>query len=108
MSSLLDARDGLHRLYTKGASEIVLQYCDKIISPDGKVSPLSDKQKEEIRVDIIEEYAKQGLRTICLAYGDFKPRNNWDEAPEQGLTCVGIVGIKVCSIFSCFFLLSVN
>jgi hypothetical protein len=73
----------------------VLQYCDKIVSPEGKVTPLSDEEKEEIRVDVIENFAAQGLRTICLAYGDVPPQDNSEEPPEQGLTCIGIVGIKV-------------
>jgi Ca2+-transporting ATPase len=94
MSILLEAQDNVHRLYTKGASEIVLQYCDKIVSPSGEVTPLSDEEKEEIRVDVIENFASQGLRTICLAYGDVSPQENPEEPPEQGLTCIGIVGIK--------------
>jgi Ca2+-transporting ATPase len=94
MSILLEAEGNVHRLYTKGASEIVLQYCDKIVSPEGKVTPLSDEEKEEIRVDVIENFAAQGLRTICLAYGDVPPQDNSEEPPEQGLTCIGIVGIK--------------
>jgi hypothetical protein len=73
----------------------VLQYCDKIVSPSGEVTPLSDEEKEEIRVDVIENFASQGLRTICLAYGDVSPQENPEEPPEQGLTCIGIVGIKV-------------
>jgi len=94
MSTLLEARGNVHKLYTKGASEIVLQFCDKIISPDGKVRPLDEDEKEDIRVNVIENFASHGLRTICLAYGDVPPQDNWDEPPENGLTCIGIVGIK--------------
>lgn len=95
MSTLLEAQGGEeHRIYTKGASEIVLQYCDKIVSPEGKVTPLGEEEKEEIRVQVIEQFAAQGLRTICLAYGDFPPQKDWEEPPEHTLTCIGIVGIK--------------
>lgn len=94
MSVLLEANGSKHRIYTKGASEIVLHQCSHIISPKGKVSPLTDEEKERIRVDIIENFASQGLRTICLAYGDLEPRDNWEEAPKDNLICIGIVGIK--------------
>jgi len=94
MSTLLQAQENHQRLYTKGASEIVLQYCDRIISPRGEVTELSEEEKERIRKEVIDNFAAQGLRTICLAYGDFEPRPNWEEAPQNNLICIGIVGIK--------------
>lgn len=75
----------------------MLQYCDRIISPRGEVTELSEEEKERIRKEVIDNFAAQGLRTICLAYGDFEPRPNWEEAPQNNLICIGIVGIKVFS-----------
>jgi len=44
---------------------------------------------------VINRYATQGLRTICTAYGVLDSKKILDdEPPEQGLTCIAILGIK--------------
>lgn len=66
MSFVISAGDGF-RVHTKGASEIVLDLCDTILTEDGTVKPLTPEMRHELR-DVIEDYAKQSLRTLSLAY----------------------------------------
>ncbi|RWS14795.1 plasma membrane calcium-transporting ATPase 3-like protein [Dinothrombium tinctorium] len=97
------------RVYTKGASEMVLKKCVFIFGKDGKIERFSKEEQDKIVKDVVEPMASNGLRTICIAYKDFvrhKPNQvnevqiegepNWDdeEAIISRLTCMGIVGIE--------------
>ena len=77
MSTILDnvpeAKPGYNkRLMVKGASEIVKNCCNKYLDENGNVQPMNDGMKQNLDT-IINEYAKQALRTICLAYKDISP-----------------------------------
>ena len=62
--------------------------------------------KEYLIKNVIEEFAKGALRTICLAYKDLRPNEGGltheDESEDganrvvekNGLTCIGILGIR--------------
>ncbi|CAO3640447.1 unnamed protein product [Cunninghamella echinulata] len=98
-----------YRMYTKGASEIVLGQCTQYIDAKGKVQKL-DKEALVKWQSIIGQYANQALRTIALAYKDLKDwdkddhqksdNENEDEDEDKGsepplddLILIGIVGI---------------
>jgi len=87
------------RLYCKGASESVLGDCDTVLQADGEsVEPMSSQQRLEIS-DAIDAMAGRGLRTLLLACRDFDHDEQWDEdlpAPDDHLSFVAVVGIKVC------------
>ncbi|CAN1343035.1 Calcium-transporting ATPase 2, plasma membrane-type [Linum perenne] len=68
---------GLLRAHSKGASEIVLACCDKVINSKGEVVSLDDTSLNFLK-DTIDKFAGEALRTLCLAYKDVE----------------GIVGIK--------------
>ncbi|KAH0915766.1 hypothetical protein HID58_030212 [Brassica napus] len=85
---------GRLRAHTKGASEIVLAACDKVVNSSGEVVPLDEESVNYLNVKI-NEFANEALRTLCLAYMDLENGFSPDEAiPASGFTCVGIVGIK--------------
>lgn len=85
---------GALRAHTKGASEIVLAACDKVVNSSGEVVPLDEESIKYLNVTI-NEFANEALRTLCLAYIDLENGFSPDEAiPASGFTCVGIVGIK--------------
>ncbi|KAI8917834.1 hypothetical protein DFJ77DRAFT_488689 [Powellomyces hirtus] len=89
-----------YRLYTKGASEIVLSLCTHIVDAAGeKTSAISASDISRIQ-RTIKRWASQGLRTLALAYRDtdqslttFEGQNKKDD-PEHDLVFVGLVGIK--------------
>lgn len=96
MSTLVDNPDGKgYRLFSKGASEIILGLCNDYIAYNGYAEDLTDEIKEELR-QTIHTMATEGLRTIALGYVDYKDERDWerDEEVEHGFTLLGIVGIK--------------
>ena len=94
------------RLHTKGASEIILSLCSHYIDEDGKIENLNSDMMDYINSSVIEEFAKEGLRTIWFAYKDLRPNEGGltheDDAPDGfnkvvewgGLTWIAIIGIR--------------
>lgn len=62
-----------YRLFIKGASEIILHKCKWQLGSKGKLVSFSDEDKENLIKSVIEPMASDGLRTICLAYKDYRP-----------------------------------
>ncbi|KAF9300491.1 hypothetical protein BGZ74_007828 [Mortierella antarctica] len=120
MATIVQIGPNKFRLHAKGASEIIMKRCDKIIqlSSSGD-TPLSEKDRMadvtelELSSDLqtqvhktIISYATQSLRTIGIAYRDFESwppagvdLNGDGEVPfaavaESNLTLVGVVGIE--------------
>ncbi|XP_010921867.1 probable calcium-transporting ATPase 8, plasma membrane-type [Elaeis guineensis] len=93
MSVLVSLPGGLIRAFCKGASEIILQMCDKIIDSDGNTVSLSDEQKRNI-AGVINTFACEALRTLCLAFKDMDGDHNGEEIPAGGYTLIAVFGIK--------------
>ncbi len=68
MSTVIALPNGGHRLFTKGASEIVLAKCSSTVSQNGNVSDLSDDDRANIVATVVTPMAENALRTIALAY----------------------------------------
>ena len=98
MSTVVQRPDGVIRMYTKGASEIVLKKCKTILNRHGDIIPFSTVDYDRLVQTIIEPMACDGLRTICVAYRDFSPNKlpDWDDEASvvEQLTCVCICGIE--------------
>ncbi|KAF6073989.1 hypothetical protein HJG60_001184 [Phyllostomus discolor] len=97
MSTVIQKPGGGYRMYSKGASEIILRKCNRILDKEGEAVPFKSKDRDEMVRTVIEPMACEGLRTICLAYRDFndvEPR--WDNENEilTELTCIAVVGIE--------------
>ncbi|PKU64887.1 probable calcium-transporting ATPase 9, plasma membrane-type [Dendrobium catenatum] len=93
MSVLVSLPDGGFRAFCKGASEIILQLCDKILDCNGNAVPLSEKQTKTI-LDVITLFANDALRTLCLAYKDMDEVPKEDEISTDGYTLIAVFGIK--------------
>jgi len=112
MSTIIPLSNGGFRVYTKGASEIILKKCSFILGKGGKLENFTVSQQEHLVRTVIEVMAKDGLRTIALAYRDFVPAKaeknqvhfdpstepNFDTMGEDNvianMTCFAIVGIE--------------
>lgn len=65
--------DGKYRMYVKGASEILLEHCDQVISDptkDATIAKMTDDNRDTLN-GLITSYAERSLRTIGLVYRDF-------------------------------------
>jgi len=101
--------DGRYRLYVKGASEILLGKCDKIVTDAAKdltEAPMTEDNRETLE-NVITAYASRSLRTIGLVYRDFESwppqdaRKNEDDSSLavfedvfQKMTFLAVVGIQ--------------
>nr|XP_046168793.1 plasma membrane calcium-transporting ATPase 2-like isoform X2 [Oncorhynchus gorbuscha] len=98
MSTVIKLSDGSFRMYSKGASEIVLKKCTKILNQEGEPRVFRPRDKDEMVKKVIEPMACDGLRTICVAYRDFPadPEPLWDNENDilNELTAVCVVGIE--------------
>lgn len=94
MAVLLGVAEGRYRAHCKGASEIVLGMCDNVMDAVGYVAPLDSGKRNELEA-VIEMFAKEALRTLCLAFKDIEgDAGTWEAIPDTGFTCAAIVGIK--------------
>jgi Ca2+ transporting ATPase len=108
MSTLIEnvetSNDYGKRLHVKGASEIVKGCCSHYLDADGNVKELTDDINSELD-DKIDEFARNALRTIALAYKDVLPGECGPEHDEpkneeikniekSGLTLICIFGIQ--------------
>ncbi|XP_072482872.1 plasma membrane calcium-transporting ATPase 3 isoform X13 [Notamacropus eugenii] len=98
MSTVICMPDGGFRLFSKGASEILLKKCTNILNSNGELRSFRPRDRDEMVKKIIEPMACDGLRTICIAYRDFSAGQEpeWDNETEivGELTCIAVVGIE--------------
>jgi calcium-translocating P-type ATPase len=99
MSTIVKHNDGF-RMYVKGASELILARCQKTLTAEDESRDLSVDEKETLERDLIENWSKQGQRTLALAYKDLPPDYVFTEIDvehdviEKDLLLIGIVGIE--------------
>ena len=108
MATVVRLSNGKYRMFVKGASEIMLAQCTKIVK-----DPLRDLMEAQMTTEeadflnnMINTYASRSLRTIGLLYKDFEewpPRGSTQrgdpklaqfEKVFQDMTLLSIVGIK--------------
>ena len=110
MSTVVKHGNG-YRLFSKGASEIVLNKCSYYLNANAKPIILAQNDIDDIIRTVVEPMALDGLRTICVAYRDFMPESSrtndinttfysqvpdWDNESEilKEFTCLCLVGIE--------------
>ncbi|XP_073655729.1 plasma membrane calcium-transporting ATPase 3 isoform X9 [Tursiops truncatus] len=98
MSTVIRMPDSGFRLFSKGASEILLKKCTNILNSNGELRSFRPRDRDDMVQKIIEPMACDGLRTICIAYRDFSAAQepDWDNENEVvgDLTCIAVVGIE--------------
>ncbi|XP_067928988.1 plasma membrane calcium-transporting ATPase 2-like [Watersipora subatra] len=111
MSTVVVLPNGTYRVFTKGASEIILDNCSFALDATGTAKAFTKADRERIIRQVIEPMAKDGLRTLSLAYKDYVPgsvpatainevkysdRVDWDveENILTGMTSVAVCGIE--------------
>ncbi|KAL1414672.1 hypothetical protein MTO96_000794 [Rhipicephalus appendiculatus] len=98
------------RVYTKGASEIVMKKCSFIFGANGQLENFRQEDQERLVRTVIEPMASNGLRTIGIAYKDYiltgsntkanevaiTQEPDWEDEDNivKDLTCLCVVGIE--------------
>ena len=109
MAAVIKASEKRYRMLVKGASEMLLEKCTKIIrDPTLELSEVDmTPEDKEVLGQCIEEYASRSLRTIGLLYRDFEqwpPKGIATQEDDQKLAIfdevfrdmvfLGVVGIQ--------------
>ncbi|ETV89833.1 hypothetical protein H310_15328, partial [Aphanomyces invadans] len=58
------------RIFSKGASEIVLELCTSQLHLDGSTAAFPAAERNAVNANIIDKYTSQEYRTLCLAFRD--------------------------------------
>jgi len=91
-----------YRVYVKGASDIMLKFCDFVHLNDKSIE-LPAEGKQEVQANTLELFSQKGYRTILFAYKDIEAEKfNPSEVDEdvlfdglrKGLVLVAIAGIQ--------------
>ncbi len=107
MSWAVPLENGGYRIYSKGASEVILGRCTSELTREGTCKALTESSAQVLSSSI-EQYTQRGMRCIGLAYRDLPPgtdfeatRNNIFNSDgtealevETDLTFVALVGIE--------------
>ena len=109
MAAVVKISDGRYRMYVKGAPEILLDECTRIVNdPTKDVSDTLITKDNIVTIkQVIAAYASRSLRTLAFLYRDFEqwpPRNarKVEDDPQQAqfddvfrdMTFLGITGIQ--------------
>ena len=109
MATVIRMTNGKYRMFVKGASELMLAQCSRMVRDplrDLVVGPISSDEFDLLNATI-DTYASKSLRTIGLLYKDFEewpPRGIPTERDDpklaqfdsvfRGMTFLSMVGIK--------------
>ena len=93
MSVLVALPEGGYRAFCKGASEIVLTMCNRMIDSNGGYVDLSEEKVKAV-THVINGFASEALRTLCLAFKDTDDGGDKSSIPGEGYTLIAIVGLK--------------
>ncbi|NLE51259.1 MAG: cation-translocating P-type ATPase [Chloroflexi bacterium] len=93
MSTIHRLPDGVYRIFTKGAPEIVLERCETMLC-DGQVIPLTNEQRTQI-LEANSAMANDALRVLAIAQRemDTLPDEITPETIEDRLTLIGLIGM---------------
>ncbi|KAI6172350.1 Calcium-transporting ATPase [Aphelenchoides besseyi] len=77
-----DSRGGV-RVFCKGGAEIVIKNCEWYLGEGGKLCKFDETERLRVLSQVIEPMAADSLRTICVAYRDFRLTNENLEPNER-------------------------
>ncbi len=92
MTTFHKTKDGKVIAFMKGAPEVVLSKCSRIMV-DGKIRKLQKDDSHEI-LEVNDEMASNALRNLAVAYKVFEEEpGEFDEKLESDFTFLGIIGM---------------
>eukprot|EP00002_Diphylleia_rotans_P008170 TRINITY_DN1790_c0_g3_i1.p1 TRINITY_DN1790_c0_g3~~TRINITY_DN1790_c0_g3_i1.p1 ORF type:complete len:1051 (-),score=276.69 TRINITY_DN1790_c0_g3_i1:502-3654(-) len=100
MSTVVSTIGDNMQIFTKGASEIILGRCKYYLDASGMRQPLTAEKMNQVNQNVIESFASNGLRTLCMAYRDIDASalealdEEGEPIAECDMICLGILGIE--------------
>ncbi|KAM0028399.1 putative P-type Ca(2+) transporter [Helianthus debilis subsp. tardiflorus] len=85
--------DNTIHVHWKGAAEMVLAMCSKYYNSNGCKMVIDNDSRKQLE-NIIEGMAAGSLRCIAFAYKKVQEGTDYQTLTEEGLTLLGIVGLK--------------
>lgn len=84
-TSVVRLPNGDVRVFAKGAPEIVIGFCDKYHSAEGRVVDLDEKKKKSMLSNQVKQFASKCYRTLLIAYVDYS-KAHWEmlESKSKG------------------------
>ena len=79
------------KAYMKGAPEVVLDRCDRILI-DGEIKELDEDKKQEI-LDKNHEFAREALRVLGFAHKELEDVEADEDEVESGMVFLGLQGL---------------
>ena len=89
LMSTVNLVDGKRVSHVKGAAEVVLAKCNRIML-EGEVRPLGEQERIEV-LRVNEQLASEGMRVLAVAVKELSGEG--EEDPESGLTFLGLLGL---------------
>lgn len=81
----------------KGAPNVVLEKCTRILREDGRIEPLSKQESDRIMAEVVDTMSDAALRALAIAARPFAQRPSPEDLEagpaEQDLVLVGLVGL---------------
>lgn len=93
MTVVVSLPNGGVRVFCKGASEIILKMCDKIIDYNGVPVDFLENHAKKLN-HVINDFGSETLRTICTAVKDINVIPTTANFLDNGYTLIAIVGIN--------------
>lgn len=99
MTIVYEYSPGKFRIYSKGASEIIVKICNDVLMKKNEIFHLSEEEKANMQENVIENYSRKALRTISFGYrevnnGELDVFNCSEEELESYFTLIAIIGVK--------------
>jgi len=95
MSTLVPIKGGggARRVYTKGASEVVLELCSRIAQPGGEATAMDAGARARFD-EAIGKMADEGLRTLTVAYREIAAGEEEPKDLEEDLILLAVLGLE--------------
>ena len=94
MSWAVPLENGGYRIYSKGASEVILSRCTSELSRNGEAEEMTEESKN-ILSSTIDQYAQRGMRCIALAYRDLDANVDFDATSSSAKNSDGTPALAV-------------
>jgi len=91
MMSTVHTHDSKHFVFSKGAPDVLLNHCDRVLV-NGRVKNLNDKTRKEI-MEVNKSMAQSALRVLGVAYRESTTKFGGEKDIESKLVFLGLQGM---------------